>query len=484
MSQQSIGFRDPRVTRRQPKPSRPKRRISMKGAAAALESWAQIGEFPESKMPTAGWRKKETMRGNVRASQAAHRASTRVLASAYPFLAESGEIMRGAYIGENLLSRSPFCFDPWEAYTAGILQSHSIVAAGVKGSGKSMLGKSFATRLTRLGRCVAVPHDPNGEWVEVANYVGGKVIKVGLGLGVRINLLDSGARNMSMSRQAWREHVMQDRRAVVKGVVMQLRSGQGITEFEHTAIDDVIEGLMHQDEATVGHVYESMASYDTGDTSVRAAAHGLTHVLRRLVRGDLAGMFDGPSTVRFDSDAPMMVVDTAGLRGAAPDMQALARMATTRWVRSASTGRQERSRLIVHEEAAVALMNDVFSGVGLVGRVNDEKVARHDGTASMYLIHGISDLDALGDAGSAVREQAMRILNGCETRISYLQPPGDLERSARALGWNETMRSLVPKLKKGEGLWQIGQSRIAHVRNKLTPREFEVFNTDGAGVGR
>jgi len=444
----------------------------------------QFDQFPPSKMPKGGWKTEESLRGPVRVNPHPHRASTRVLGAAYPFLGESGEIMQGAYIGENLLARSPFCYDPWEAYAAHLVKSHSMMFLGVKGSGKSMLAKSFSSRLARLGRHIAVPHDPNGEWGRVAEYVGGSTIKLGLGLGTQINLLDAGVRDPAMSRQSWRAHVLQDRRATVKAIIKQIRHSTDITEYEHTAIDDALEALMSRDTVTISDVHTVLREYETEEEQVRWAARAVAHTLRRLVHGDLAGMFDGESTVEFDARAPMMVVDTSRLRTVAPDMQALARLATTRWIHNATTGVNRAKRLIVHEEAAIALMNDVYGGVGLVSRVADEKVARHDGVASCYLLHGIADLDALGDAGSAVREQAMRLLAGCESRVTMQQSTGEVERTARTFGWNQTMSALVPRLKKGEGLWQIGQDRIAMVKNKLTPREFEIFNTDGAGGAR
>ena len=444
----------------------------------------QLDPFPPSVMPKGGWKTEHSLRGPVRVNPHPHRASTRVLGAAYPFLGESGEILRGAYVGENLLARSPFCFDPWEAYDDKIISSHSMMFLGVKGSGKSMLAKSFSSRLARLGRHIAIPHDPNGEWVRVAEYVGGTAIKLGLGMGTKINLLDAGTRDPALSRQAWREQVIQDRRATVKAIVKQLRHSMDITEFEHTAIDDAIDALTVQDTITITHVYEALRAYESDEDQVRYAARALAHTMRRLVQGDLAGLFDGESTVTFDASAAMMAVDTSRLRNVAPDMQALARLATTRWMRNATTGANRRPRLIVHEEAAIALMNDVYGGAGLVDRVADEKVARHDQVSSCYLLHGLADLDALGDAGSAVREQAMRLLNGCETRVTMQQNHGEVERTARTFGWNRTMSALVPRLKKGEGLWQLGQDRIAMVKNKLTPREFQTFNTDGAGGAR
>ena len=39
------------------------------------------------------------------------------------------------------------------------------------------------------------------------------------------------------------------------------------------------------------------------------------HALSRLVHGDLAGLFDGPSTVRFDPDLPMVSLDLSRISG-------------------------------------------------------------------------------------------------------------------------------------------------------------------------
>lgn len=461
-----------------------RRAVAEVAASTGDGSAMQVGAFPAAKMPRKGWKTDESLRGVARVDPAAHRASSRVLAAAYPFLAESGEIMRGAYVGENMLSRSPFCFDPWEAYDADIIKSHSLVLIGVKGTGKSMLAKSFATRLARLGRSIAVPHDPNGEWVRVSEYVNGPgrgVIKAGLGTGMKINLLDTGEPDTNFSNETWRAFVLQERRATVKAIVSQLRGGTPTHDFEHTALDEVLERLQGQTIVTVKHVFDGLREYQSDDEEVRKAAHRLAHTMRRLVVGDLAGMFDGPSTVTFDPTLPMMVVDTSSLKNASPDMQALSRLATSRWVRSATTGSNRRPRVIVHEEAAIALMNDVAGGAGLQSRVTDEKVARHSGTSNWYLLHRITDLDALGDEGSAVRTQALGLLADCDTRISYQQHPGEVERTSKTLGWNDTMGSLVRELKKGEGLWQTGQDRIALVKNKLSKREYEVMRTDSAG---
>jgi hypothetical protein len=435
--------------------------------------------MPASKMPAWGWKEPANLRGPARVSPPAHRGSSKVLGGAYPFLAETGDILTGAYIGENMLSRAPFSFDPWDAYAADVVRSHSVFIEGVKGSGKSMLAKSWSTRLVALGRKVAVPHDPNGEWTRVAAYVGGKSISVGPGKSARINLLDPGTPDPTFTAEAWRQDALQYRRATIKTIIRTLREGAPLTAVEHTALDEALQALEGVSTVTITHVFDDlMDPRTTRDADVITAGRGIAHTLRRVVAGDLAGFFDGPSTVEFDAAAPMMVVDTSALRGATSEAQALSRLATSNWIRRATLGGNRQARVIVHEEAAVELLNDVAGGDGLTSRVEDEKIARHLGTSNWYLLHRIADLDSLGDRDSALHARALGLLADCETRISYAQHSGEIARAQQVLGWNDTQAALVRKLRKGEGLWQIGQDRVAKVKNICTPYEMQVFTTD------
>ncbi|MCY1718664.1 hypothetical protein OVA26_17140 [Microbacterium sp. SL62] len=411
-----------------------------------------------------------------------------MLATAYPFLVASGETLRGPYIGEDMLARSPFGFDPWLAYAAGVVRSHSAAIIGVKGTGKSMLAKSWACGLMRMGRRVAVPHDPNGEWGRVAEFVDGKTVSVGRSRRTRINLLDPGERDAVLSEEDWRADVLQFRRGTMKTVMSQLRAMAPMTPFEHTTIDLVLTDLAHHDTVVLPMVYDRLRRVEewTGDEDVRHAARVLAHTVRLVVEGELQGLFDGESTVTFDASAPMMVVDTSALKGASPEAKALLRLATSNWIKRSTSGSHRHPRVIVHEEAAVELLNDVTGGGagGLTEKVAGEKVARHDGVSNWYLLHRIADLDALGDRGSALHSQALGLLADCDTRISYAQHEGELDRSQEVLGWNSTMRRIVRRLEKGEGLWQIGPDRIAKVKNIMTPGMEQVFKTDTAGGER
>ena len=120
-----------------------------------------------------------------------HRASSATLAGAYPFLTVE-PLLRGTYVGSDVLTGSPFCFDPWALYADGLLTNPNVLLAGVIGQGKSALAKSLAVRSIAAGRRVYVPGDPKGEWGAVATAVGGRVVSLGPGLPTRLNPLDAG----------------------------------------------------------------------------------------------------------------------------------------------------------------------------------------------------------------------------------------------------------------------------------------------------
>lgn len=467
--------------------ARMKREKELLAAASAATETEDLG-IPKPELPKKGAPRPQNLRSKLLLKVPFHRSTSRVLSTAYPFLVASGETLRGPYIGENVLARSPFCYDPWLAYSAGVVRSHSAAIIGVKGTGKSMLAKSWSCGLIRMGRKVAVPHDPNGEWAKVAEFVDGHTVSIGRGRGNRINPLDPGARDTTMSDDDWREDVLQFRRATLKTITAQLRGMAEMTPFEHTTIDLVLNDLAHEDSVVLPMIYDRLMSVNSWseDPDVRTAGRVLAHTVRRVVEGELQGLFDGESTVAFDASSPMMVVDTSALKGASPEAKALVRLSTSNWIKRATTGSHRVPRVIVHEEAAVELLNDVTGGggSGLTEKVSDEKVARHDGVSNWYLLHRIADLDALGDRGSAVHSQALGLLADCDTRVSYAQHEGELDRSKQVLGWNDTMRSMVRRLEKGEGLWQIGPDRIVKVKNIMTPGMEARFKTDQVGGER
>jgi hypothetical protein len=111
------------------------------------------------------------------------------------------------------------------------------------------------------------------------------------------------------------------------------------------------------------------------------------------------------------------------------------------------------------------------------------RLARHYGIANMLIFHKLSDLDNVGDQGSAMRALASSLLANAETRVVYRQESDQLGTTAAALGLTGTEQSLLPTLGTGQGLWRI-KHRSFVVQHQLHPAELQLFDTTGRMSGR
>lgn len=94
----------------------------------------------------------------------------------------------------------------------------------------------------------------------------------------------------------------------------------------------------------------------------------------------------------------------------------------------------------------------------------------------MLIFHNLSDLDNVGDEGSAIRSLANSVLANAETRIVYRQGSDQLGPTATALGLAGTEQTLLPNLGVGQGLWRI-KNRSFVIQHQLHPGELELFDT-------
>lgn len=411
---------------------------------------------------------------------APHRASSATLAGAYPFLAPA-PCDTGVYVGMDALTGEPFCFDPWSLYAAGVLTNPNMLLAGVIGQGKSALAKSLAVRSIAAGRRVYVPGDPKGEWVAVAEAVGGTVVALGHGVSTRLNPLDQGPQPRGQDAAAW-QALVRGRRLRLLSAVAEVTLGRELRPVEHGALDAALTVVEEHDEPTISNVVHALidpdgtAAVTDGTSAMERASDGrdLAHALRRLVRGDLAGMFDGPSTEKLNAGAPMVVLDLSRI-GSDDDALALAMTCASSWLEAALASDSGGLRWVVYDEAWRLLRS-----APLVRRMQAQwKLSRAHGIANLLVIHRLSDLEAVGAAGSETRAIAEGLLADCSTRVVYRQETDQLAATGEALGLTTTERELLPALPRGTGLWKIsGRSYV--VRHRLHVDELAVFDTDAA----
>jgi hypothetical protein len=403
-----------------------------------------------------------------------HQDTSATLAGQYPFLAEGGLGSNGVFVGQDLYSGGSFVYDPWVLYRAGVITAPNIVLAGIVGSGKSSLAKSLYTRSLPFGRRVYVPGDPKGEHTAVAEAVGGKAIVLGHGLSNRLNPLDEGHRPSTVTDIEWASQVASRRRDLI-GALAETVLDRGLTPLEHTAIDIALQDAVRSAEVPILPmvVDRILTPSPDDDPDGRLAEDGrlVGHALRRLVAGDLQGLFDGPSTVRFDPSLPMVSLDLSRVAENSTLISVLMTCSSA-WMESALSDPNGGQRWVIYDEAWRLMQYPA-----LLRRMDAQwRLARHYGIANMLVFHKLSDLDNVGDSGSAMRALASSLLANAETRIVYRQEPDQLGSTAAALGLTGTEQRLLPTLGTGQGLWKI-KDRSFVIQHQLHPNELSAFDT-------
>ncbi|WP_194396249.1 ATP-binding protein [Microbacterium atlanticum] len=450
--------------------ARKTRALDSKERWAAQRAEARAAAY----LPAAGEPGRAALRmpGRLRLPQ--HQDTSATLAGHYPFLAEAGLGSAGVFVGQNLYSGGSFVYDPWVLYQRGLITAPNVVLAGIVGSGKSSLAKSLYTRSLPFGRRVYVPGDPKGEHTAVAEAVGGRAIILGHGLRNRLNPLDEGHRASALSDAEWAAQIASRRRDLI-GALAETVLERSLTPLEHTAIDLALTDTVRSAEVPIlPMVVERILSPSIAEDRERRLVEDgrlVGHALRRLVAGDLAGLFDGPSTVRFDPSLPMVSLDLSRVAENSTLVSVLMTCSSA-WMESALADPSGGQRWVIYDEAW-----RLMAYPALLRRMDAQwRLARHFGIANMLVFHKLSDLDNVGDSGSAMRALASSLLANAETRVVYRQEPDQLGATAAALGLTRTEMNLLPSLGTGQGLWRI-TDRSFVVQHQLHPDELALFDT-------
>ena len=412
-----------------------------------------------------------------------HRATSEVLAGAYPFLAEEGLGASGILIGQDAWSGSAFCYDPWELYRQGTLTNPNIFLAGQIGRGKSTLAKSLAVRCIAFGRRVYVPGDPKGEWSEVTRAVGGQVVKLGVGTNTRLNPLDEGPRPSGQSDDSWKQKVA-SRRMGLLAALAESTLGRPLRATERTSLDVALESaqlllLKPILPMVIDEMLEPKRSFaGSSIEQLRDDGREAAHALARLVRGDLAGLFDGQSTVDFDPNLPMLSLDLSAISGSDTIIGLIMTCAST-WMEASLADPSGGQRLVVYDEAWRLLAQP-----SLLARMQAQwKLSRAWGLANLMVVHRLSDLESVGESGSEARGLAQGLLGDTATRILYNEPYDEAQAASKVLGLSSVETAQLPELSRGEGLWRVNE-RAFVVRHICTSQELKLFDTDSRMIAR
>jgi hypothetical protein len=417
----------------------------------------------------------------------AHQITTRNLGAAYPFIAEAGLGERGVVIGDDLLGGS-FVFDPFELYAQGVVSNPNMVVFGQIGRGKSAFVKTFLWRQAVFGRRSWVV-DPKGEYGDLAAAWGVRPVALRPGGAVRLNPLDPGPEHEGGVVDG--EGSTDRRRMELLTSLASACLGRNLLPRERAALGAALASAAERAGVpTVPHVVDAMLS-PTADSaaSLRTELRDLLEdgrdvalELRRLVHGDLAGMFDGPTTPGLDLSAPLVVLDLSALYTSAA--LGILMACATAWLQAAlartasagggSDGWSRQLFLVVDESWAI------LSNLGVARWLQASwKLSRAFGVSNVAILHRVSDLHSVGASDSEQVALAKGLLADSETRVVYAQSPGELAVASDLLSLSSTEAALLPQLRRSVALWKVGQGSFL-VQHRLSHLERSLVNTDGA----
>ena len=417
----------------------------------------------------------------------AHQITTRNLGAAYPFIAEAGLGQRGVVIGDDLLGGS-FVFDPFELYAQGVVSNPNMVVFGQIGRGKSAFVKTFLWRQAVFGRKAWVV-DPKGEYGDLAAAWGVRPVALRPGGAVRLNPLDPGP---SHGSGVDGEGNTARRQMELLSSLASACLGRSLLPRERAALGvALVSATERADVLTVPSVVEELlAPTAASAASLRTELHELLEdgrdvalELRRLVHGDLCGMFDGPTTSDLDLSAPLVVLDLSALYTSAA--LGILMACATAWLQAALARASSSARgATVRTSGQVFLVVDeawaILSNLGVARWLQSSwKLSRAFGVSNLAVLHRVSDLRSVGASDSEQVALAQGLLADSETRVIYAQSPGELAPAGELLSLSATESDLLPQLRRGVALWKVGQ-RSFLVQHRLSPMERLLVDTDGA----
>lgn len=411
-----------------------------------------------------------------------HQGTTAHVSSIYPFSVQGSFGHQGVYVGLDLLAGGgEFCWDPFEAYAAGLVTNPNGWILGEPGNGKSALVKCLLWRQAAVygtgpgGRWTAIA-DPKGEYAAIAEHLGLTRVRLSPGGTATINPLAPGpaAEHEPADKQILRRAEMC---TALVGTVLE----RGLTQLEDAVVFAAVEQLTVAPlgEPTLADVARLVANpTDTMTERLRTTEHDLAaqtstvaFALDKLLSRSLRGMFDGRSTVPLRWDGPGIVLDLSAVP-IDSDALPLVMVAAAGWFQQlmACPGPQ---RVQILDEAWALLGNRHTAGY----LQTCFKLGRTYGVANLCITHRASDLVAQADDGTATSKIAAGLLADSATRIILRQSPDQIDAAVAYFGLTAPEASIVGQLARGRALWKVG-GRTAVVQHVLGPSETDIVDTD------
>jgi hypothetical protein len=439
-----------------------------------------------------------------------YRGSTAQVQGLYPWLFGGSLPPAGAYLGIDCITGGAFSCHPLAWLADGLVSNPNILLTGVPGAGKSATAKALALRLMPYGVRAFIAGDLKNEYASLARALGAAPVELGPGLPGRLNPLDAGPLGENLPRDpgqlSERNAEIHRRRLVLLCSLAAMRLGRALTPTEETAVSLAVHeasglcvagpegggagqarGGAREASPTIPQVWAALRDPTpemAGEMRVRHRSVPLMRDMTRpvadaiggLVRGSMAGLFDGPTTVRPDFSAPIQTVDLSRMADRGDETIAMILACVSSWAQAA-VDEPGPARMIIRDELWRSLRIPA-----LVRKIDsDLRLSRAQGTIQVLATHRLADFEAAGVAGSAESAIATGLIASCDTRICLAQDTAPLAATREQIGLTDVECNHIASWsgrQTGRAVWKVGRAASAVVQVVLTPAERQLFWTN------
>jgi hypothetical protein len=429
----------------------------------------------------------------------AFRGSTGQVQGLYPWLYGASMPPVGVYIGVDCLSGGAFACHPIEWLHRGLITNPNMLITGVPGAGKSATIKAVSVRLSAYGVKTFVLGDIKNEYAPLARAFGVEPVELGPGLGTRLNPLDAGPLGASLpaDREQLRERLeeIHRRRITLLSSLLVMRLGRDLSPTEEAAVSLAIKhasgqatGATRLEDPTIPQVWALLRDplpemaedlrvpgQDTGE--LREMIRPACDALGNMVQGSLSGLFDGPTSVQLDFNAPIQTVDLSRIDGRGDETVAMTLACVSSWGQAAIDEPGGPLRLVVRDELWRAMRVPA-----MIRKVDsDLRLSRAQGTIQVLSTHRLADFEAVGPEGSQEVTIARNLISSCDVRICLRQDTAPLAMTKDAIGLTDTECAHIASWSGeqiGRAIWKIGRTASHVVQTVLTPAERALYWTN------
>ncbi|MFX4293618.1 type VI secretion protein [Streptomyces bohaiensis] len=429
------------------------------------------------------------------------RADTGQAAGLYPFLHSASLPPIGVYMGWDVHTQQAFSAHPSAWVAEGLATNPNVMITGIPGSGKSAHIKALCLRMMALGHRALIAGDLKGEYAGLCEYLGTQPVRLGPGLPGRLNPLDAGplgeTASLSEDERSARITEVRRRRLTLLGslLALQLRRPLAPAEEEvlRVALAEVTGELSGSSAGPVGdptlpdihrvltdptaEMARALRVRDGDLQSTREQMATMRATLGNMIDGHLGGIFDAPTSISLDWDAPIQSIDISSVDKGYPDETvAMILTCVSSWAQSA-TDQPGRPWIVVRDE----LWRQISSGgTAMVAKLDsDLRLSRNTGTTQVMATHRLSDFEG---ADAAAARVAKHLISSCATRITLAQDTTPLAATKEAIGLTDAECALINSwgaAQRGRALWRVDQGTGSYaVQLVLSELEARLFHTD------